>query len=296
LQQNGYAIDEGITPVVEEYVTEGFDFLALKLAPGEGIDKMRPVRVTTPGAGSTLPLRMVAAGTGAFTSITLWIIGEGRYEPTNFKSFTIPDSALVWNWATLSSNYGALKQQGFEQCGTWLAQAGEPISAFAVKQELQALADQFPEESGYADAMGMGASEACAADLEALFGGIDAPWISRFEGLVPREQLDEDLVIGASTDQTPVKRFLEASRWINANCEPESMDPPVPGEGPCGSPPTPAASGAGTGSGGAPGGVIATGGCGCATLATPAELGLGVAGLGLLAFAARVRRRRVRRA
>ena len=53
-----------ILPVIDAYVAEGFNFLALKLVPGQGVDSMRPVRVTTPGAAATLPLRMVAAGTG----------------------------------------------------------------------------------------------------------------------------------------------------------------------------------------------------------------------------------------
>jgi hypothetical protein len=38
---------------------------------------------------------MVAAGTGATVGVTLWIVGEGRYEPTNFPSFYIQTRSLV---------------------------------------------------------------------------------------------------------------------------------------------------------------------------------------------------------
>ena len=69
-----------IDPIIAAYVNEGFDFLALKLQPGQGVQAMRPVRVTTQGAGLTLPLRMVAAGTGATVGITLWVVADGRYE------------------------------------------------------------------------------------------------------------------------------------------------------------------------------------------------------------------------
>ena len=43
---------------IDAYVAEGSDFLVMKLVPGQGVDSMRPVRVTSPGAGLTLPLRM----------------------------------------------------------------------------------------------------------------------------------------------------------------------------------------------------------------------------------------------
>ena len=62
LTLKAYAIPPEIEPLIDDYVTEGFDFLALRLVPGQGIDSMRPVRITTPGASPELPLRMVEAG------------------------------------------------------------------------------------------------------------------------------------------------------------------------------------------------------------------------------------------
>jgi hypothetical protein len=84
LDEHDYTIPEEIEPVIEQYVEEGFDFVALRLAPGAGIQQMRPVRVVMQGAVPVLPLRMVAAGSGARTAITLFVIGEGRYTPANF--------------------------------------------------------------------------------------------------------------------------------------------------------------------------------------------------------------------
>ena len=78
LSANGYVVPAGFQPTIAAYVSEGFDFLALKLAPGQGVSAMRPVRVTTPGAGVQLPLRMVAAGTGATVGVTLWVVSDGR--------------------------------------------------------------------------------------------------------------------------------------------------------------------------------------------------------------------------
>jgi len=75
LTQHGYSIPSAVAPLVAAYVADGFDFLAMKLAPGKGVSAMQPVRVTTSGASPVMPLRMVAAGTGSTTGITLWVVG-----------------------------------------------------------------------------------------------------------------------------------------------------------------------------------------------------------------------------
>ena len=96
LTANGFSIPTDVQPIIAAYVSEGFDFLALKLQPGQGVQAMRPVSVTTNGASLSLPLRMVAAGTGATVGITLWVVAQGRYEAANFPNFTIDPSTLVW--------------------------------------------------------------------------------------------------------------------------------------------------------------------------------------------------------
>ncbi|AUX39303.1 uncharacterized protein SOCE26_006920 [Sorangium cellulosum] len=230
LDSNGYNIPEDIDPVIDAYVEEGFSFLALKLVPGEGIDKMRPVRVSTAGASAELPLRMVAAGTGRVTPITLWILGEGRYEPTNFTSFEITSPELIWNWDTQSSNYKQLRSAGFDAAGgsSWLVEAAEPLSAYWIRDSLVNLAQYQPLESGYADADGEGAVEAAQADVDALFSTIPegSTWISRIYGELSRTALATDLELGASMNQTTVDRFLQANRAVGTA---PTCPPPPPG-------------------------------------------------------------------
>jgi hypothetical protein len=111
LTANGYVIPADVQPIIAAYVNEGFDFLAMRLAPGQGVAAMRPVSVTSQGAGLSLPLRMVSAGTGATVGITLWVMADGRYEPNNFKSFTISPSEITWDFSTMSSDYATIRQQ-----------------------------------------------------------------------------------------------------------------------------------------------------------------------------------------
>jgi hypothetical protein len=109
LHSHGYEVPAADAPIIAAYVADGFDFLALKLIPGKGVQAMQPVRVTTTGASISLPLHMVAVGTGPTTGITIWVIADGRWEPSNFPTFTITNAELVWDWATDSSNYETLR-------------------------------------------------------------------------------------------------------------------------------------------------------------------------------------------
>src|SRR4029077_8354644 len=68
-----------------------------------------------------LPLRMVAVGTGAVVGVTLFVVGEGRYEPQNFPVFEVKTADLVWNWTEGRSNYTTLRDEAaaFEGGRAW---------------------------------------------------------------------------------------------------------------------------------------------------------------------------------
>jgi hypothetical protein len=216
LTSHNFVIPAEVLPIINSYVGEGFDFLALKLVPGKDVTAMRPVRVTMPGASPVLPLRMVAAGTGVKTPISLWILGEGRYEPTNMPDFVIDSPALTWDWDAMSSNYAVLKSTTFtaSQGKAWLVEAAEPFSTYYLENALGSLAQYDPIGSGYADDMGKGAPMAAQADVDTLFGTLNpsAVWVTRLHGELSREALLTDLTLGASSDQTVVNRYLQATK------------------------------------------------------------------------------------
>lgn len=103
LRNNGFEIPANVDPIVKAYDAEGFDFIAMRINPGAQVRAMQPVRVITAGADPTLPLRMVTAGVGANVGLTLWVIGEGRWQPSNFPASTIGD--VVWHGLQSRSSY-----------------------------------------------------------------------------------------------------------------------------------------------------------------------------------------------
>ncbi len=125
LKDNGFAINDPEKPIIDSYTSEGFDFIALRLRPNVGVRAMRPVRVIAPGADTQMPLRMVTAGVGSHVGITLWVIGEGRYETANFPSSKVDDSLLTWNATTSKSNLSTLETNIMTQENgrTWVVEA-----------------------------------------------------------------------------------------------------------------------------------------------------------------------------
>ncbi|MEZ4297903.1 MAG: DUF2330 domain-containing protein [Polyangiaceae bacterium] len=241
LDSHGYVIPLDVEPIIADYVAEGFDFLVMKLVPGEGVSSMRPVRVTSPGAGLSLPLRMVAAGTGEVTPISLWVVAEGRYEPANFPSFLIDDQKLVWDWDTQSSNYGLLKKEGFDatQGKGWLIEAAYAISGNNIGVPVVELAQENTAESGY-DADPTTATEEAIADVEALYGSIPPAsiWVTRMTAELPKSALDKDLELGAEATQD----YVFSAHYISPN-NTTGTPPKCPGTDGCGN------GGSGSGSG-----------------------------------------------
>lgn len=128
LTMHDYAVDADIQPIIDAYVAEGFDFIALRLLPDKGVSAMKPVRVVTPGASPTLPLRMVAAGTGANVGIKLFVITEGRFATKNFPNATVPVGELTWDHLKIESNFATLRQAAISsnEGRTWLTAYAKP--------------------------------------------------------------------------------------------------------------------------------------------------------------------------
>jgi hypothetical protein len=252
LTANGYAIPASVQPIIAAYVTEGFDFLALKLTPGQGVSAMRPVRVTTPGAGLSLPLRMVAAGTGPTVSITLWVVGDGRYEPQNFQSFIITPSELTWDWTAGQSNYATVQAQKEASLNdaAWQIESAQPISTFQIEAPIMngdPDTNYLPVAATDGGSAGETAAQVQQDDLNALFPDTQGSvWITRMRADLSQAALGNDLALQASTDQSPISNVYPLTQSVNAPVCPPVQNPCPP----CGAQGTP------FGSSGSPGGSL----------------------------------------
>jgi hypothetical protein len=243
LAQNGYNIPADAAPVVAAYVKEGFDFLAMKLLPNQGIQAMRPVRVTTGGASLVLPLRMAGVGTGVSVGITIWVISDGRYEPQNFPFYRIDDGDLVWDFSASASNYTTLRVQHESQLkgkgweiessitlnqqlitnvilsgGQYYGGGGGGIAAPA-DPSVDYLAVRDPD-AGAEGGVTQTAEEVRTADVNALFAGMAGPnvRVTRIRSDIAHAAMTSDFVLQASADQSEISNVRNVTRSVNLTC------------------------------------------------------------------------------
>jgi hypothetical protein len=111
LTAHDYAIPPDIQPTIDDYTSQGDDFVALRLQPGLSVQNMTPVRVITPSGEYLLPLRMVAAGVSEHVKIVLYVIGEQRYAMPDLHEVSVDLDKLIWTFADNSNNYDELHRQ-----------------------------------------------------------------------------------------------------------------------------------------------------------------------------------------
>lgn len=221
LDGHGFQIPAEIEPIIADYVADEFNFLAMKLVPGQNVSAMRPVRITVPGAAPVLPLKMVAAGTGATTVLTLWVIAEGRYEPQNFPSFEVKQDALSWDFATGSSNYSQLRKDGYEanEGRGWLTEMAQQGNWGWLESEVMWALQYDAAHAGYGDGTVESATAEAEEDFAALFprpteAGL---WLTRLRGELDRAALDADLNLVAAP-QVPVSNWLQVASFTGDPC------------------------------------------------------------------------------
>lgn len=235
LVENGFQIKPEEKPIIEEYVKEGYDFLALKLKPNEGVNSMRPVRVSTQGASLSLPLRMAAVGTGAKVGITIWVVAEGRYEPKNFPFFRIEDSELTWDFSRGASNYTDLRTQKEAQFAGrgWELQSSLSVSPQTIKTTIEnggsnggfgpqggaATNDYLPIEPDGQNP-GKTAEEVRAEDIADLFVGMKSTnvRVTRIRSDVAKTAMNVDFYLQASSDQSEISNVRNLTKYTNLQC------------------------------------------------------------------------------
>jgi hypothetical protein len=131
LVDHDYAIPAISGPIIAQYVQNGFDFIALRMQPSQAERQIEPIRIVSPGADPSLPLRLMQIGGAAKIGITLFVIGEGRYHTKNFPEGAPAIDKLIWDTSQNRSNYQELSLRKMEE-----AEGRTFITEYAKKPDL----------------------------------------------------------------------------------------------------------------------------------------------------------------
>lgn len=247
LQAHNFSIPSSITPVLSYYTDLSFDFVAIRLRPNVGVRSMQPIRVVSPGADATLPLRMVAAGVGQSVGIELFVLSEGRYEATTFDNALIDPATVKWDSAAQRSTYTSVftSVTGAAPKGTWVTeyagkgaalglQSAYKSSCFAADPveipcpEPDGGASDAGDDGGAADAGSDGGCfqtvPACDVfdDYERATDGMNLGdiTITRMRTTLPTTALSTDLVVGAAKSQADVSNRIQTTEFTDPSYDP----------------------------------------------------------------------------
>lgn len=104
LDDNGYAQDDDAPPILEEYLDEGFVFLALKMRSGAASDEIHPVSISYEGTEPCIPIRLTRIAAIEDMSIRAYFLGDDRVVSSNYAHVEINELYLDWLF-NLASNY-----------------------------------------------------------------------------------------------------------------------------------------------------------------------------------------------
>lgn len=216
MNDNGYAVDDALLPVIRHYVDLHMNFAVLRMRADVGVDRMQPVRVTTPGLSTTLPLRMVAAGVSIDLSLELFVFAESRMEASNFGNAEVDRAAITYDWATRTFDYEAHFEDalfaGDGPTTNWVTEYAQPVASWSRLETYT---------STGSDGRTHGAAEDVSIVEAALPG--DA-YLTRLRTRLGVNDLRDDLTLRMSS-AGDVGTFINVTR--EANRAPEPVCPTI---------------------------------------------------------------------
>jgi MYXO-CTERM domain-containing protein len=94
---------DDISALLGEYLQGGMNLIAFRLTKGNNTGTIRPIRITYDSEQPMIPIRPTAVAANDDMGVMVWVLGESRAVPVNYKSLEL-NQALI-NWLTGGSNY-----------------------------------------------------------------------------------------------------------------------------------------------------------------------------------------------
>jgi hypothetical protein len=96
LGSNGYAQDPAATPILQEYLDDGFLFAAVKLTAGAQVEEIHPLVFRMPGDEPCVPLRLTSIAAEDDMGVRAYFLGQERWGPLNYKHVVLNTLAFPW--------------------------------------------------------------------------------------------------------------------------------------------------------------------------------------------------------
>src|SRR5690606_15012680 len=90
----GYAQDPDAPPILEEYLQEGFVFVAVRLRSGVDVDEIHPLAIRYAGIEPCIPIRLTRIAAVDDMAIRAMFLGNARVAPSNWPHVVLNHSRI----------------------------------------------------------------------------------------------------------------------------------------------------------------------------------------------------------
>lgn len=115
LDENGFQQDEDAPQILQQYIDEGFLFVAFKLRSGHGVDQIHPIVLRYAGDEACVPLRLTRIAARDDMGVRTFFLGRDRVVPTNFRHVQL--NPLKLDWTNPGPGYEGLVTRAVDEDG-----------------------------------------------------------------------------------------------------------------------------------------------------------------------------------
>ena len=115
LSANGYNLDALGDALLAPYGEAGFYFVALRLAPDQGIGDLQPIALTYAAPAPGIPIRLTAVATEPNMGVLVWLLGDHRAIPNNYLHVQINEARI--DWFNGGFNYNNVVTEAADEAG-----------------------------------------------------------------------------------------------------------------------------------------------------------------------------------
>ncbi|MCZ6652205.1 MAG: DUF2330 domain-containing protein [Planctomycetota bacterium] len=144
LEDNDYDLSDRGQELIEPYVEEGMNFVALKLRQDQGVGDIRPLIMKYQSDKPMIPIRLTAVAAEDDMGVLVWLLGEARAVPLNYLHVTVNYTLVNWYFGTATA-YGSYQNL----ITTAMDEAGGQGFATDFAGRLPDLLDQLPSDEAY---------------------------------------------------------------------------------------------------------------------------------------------------
>lgn len=237
LQDEGFIVNDTMTPFMQPYLDSDMLFLASRLVAGADVDEIRPLRMTFEADNPMIPLQLTAIAADPHLAIISYVVGDSTFEPIE-QPITEVDGAEFAVDALGRINYPMLLSRTIDEAG-----GNAFVVEYAGAMPANRLGDSQCCGQGY-DLCEAGHDGLCQCplddwdqedcaevpDLEALTEGIQRvsayPYVTRLTTRVSPHEMTFDPMFRPTEELTVVRRrTYNASRPNIDDCSDDIVNP-----------------------------------------------------------------------